>query len=103
MQKLSKAVFCTDICAGGVQKLSGTVFCTATCSGGVQKLSGAVFCTDETAEKLTVLYQTNGELVSYQIAFKVRGMPLFLTTKNTKSTKKQHLTFSCFESGLVSY
>ncbi len=30
---------------------------------GVQKLSGAVFCTDETAEKLTVLDQTNGEPV----------------------------------------
>ncbi|MGE0085740.1 MAG: hypothetical protein AB7S75_15125 [Desulfococcaceae bacterium] len=32
-------------------------------SGGVQKLGGAVFCTRPTAEKLTVLYQINGELV----------------------------------------
>jgi len=32
-------------------------------SGGVQKLSGAVFCTRPAAEKLTVLYQINGELV----------------------------------------
>ncbi len=30
-------------------------------TGGVQKLSGAVFCTDRTAEKLTILDQTNGE------------------------------------------
>jgi len=29
----------------------------------VQKLSGAVFCTAGTAEKLTVLDQTNGESV----------------------------------------
>jgi len=46
--------------SGGVQKLSGAVFCK---SGGVQKLSGAVFCTDETAEKLTILDQINGELI----------------------------------------
>jgi len=32
-------------------------------SGGVQKLSVAVFCTDGTAEKLTVLDQSNGEPV----------------------------------------
>jgi len=32
-------------------------------SGGMQKLSGAVFCTRSAAEKLTVLYQINGELV----------------------------------------
>jgi len=32
-------------------------------SGGVQKLSGAVFCTRVTAEKLTILDQTNGESV----------------------------------------
>jgi len=32
----------------------------------VQKLSGPVFCTHGTAEKLTVLDQTNGEPVSGQ-------------------------------------
>jgi len=32
-------------------------------SGGVQKLRGAVFCTRPAAEKLTVLYQINGELI----------------------------------------
>jgi len=33
--------------------------------GGVQKLSGAVFCTAGTAEKMTILDQTNGESVLY--------------------------------------
>ncbi len=42
----------------------GSVLHNAECkSGGVQKLSGAVFCTRPTVEKLTILYQINGELV----------------------------------------
>jgi len=40
-------------------------FYNAECkSGGVQKLSKAVFCTCATAEKLAVLHQINGELLS---------------------------------------
>ncbi len=43
---------------------SPLVLYNAECkSGGVQKLSGAVFCTRAASEKLTVLYQVNGESV----------------------------------------
>ncbi|MGE0082992.1 MAG: hypothetical protein AB7S75_01085, partial [Desulfococcaceae bacterium] len=53
-------IFFKELCNTG----SPLVLYNAECkSGGVQKLSGAVFCTCATAEKLSVLYQINGEPV----------------------------------------
>jgi len=40
---------------------------------GVQKLSGAVFCTHPAAEKLTVLYQINGESPDFVLIQPVKG------------------------------
>jgi len=40
--------------------------------------------------------------LSYQIVFKVQGMPLFLTTKDTKRHEKTEFGMPYFESELVS-
>jgi len=62
-------------------------------SGGVQKLSGAVFCTDRTAEKLTVLYQINRELVLYQITIDFIQYDCFFLF----NYRKMFLSAACFQ------